>query len=132
MEKVAIVILNWNGREMLSRYLPSVFASAGVDGVGVYVADNGSTDDSVAMLRRDFPQVHLILLKENHGFAEGYNLALQQVDAEYVVLLPYELFSFGGTLPKGAGDGNFQRRWLFKLPFVRPCVAFLCQAACRR
>ena len=87
MEKVAIVILNWNGREMLSRYLPSVLASAGVDGVGVYVADNGSTDDSVAMLRRDFPQVHLILLKENHGFAEGYNLALQQVDAEYVVLL---------------------------------------------
>ena len=72
---------------MLSRYLPSVLASAGVDGVGVYVADNGSTDDSVAMLRRDFPQVHLILLKENHGFAEGYNLTLQQVDAEYVVLL---------------------------------------------
>ena len=87
MEKVAIVILNWNGREMLSRYLPSVLASAGADGVGVYVADNGSTDDSVAMLRRDFQQVHLILLKENHGFAEGYNLALQQVDAEYVVLL---------------------------------------------
>lgn len=87
MEKVAIVILNWNGREMLSRYLPSVLASAGADGVGVYVADNGSTDDSVAMLRRDFPQVHLILLKENHGFADGYNLALQQVDAEYVVLL---------------------------------------------
>lgn len=87
MEKVAIVILNWNGREMLSRYLPSVLASAGADGVGVYVADNGSTDDSVAMLKRDFPQVHLILLKENHGFADGYNLALQQVDAEYVVLL---------------------------------------------
>ena len=87
MEKVAIVILNWNGREMLSRYLPSVLASAGADGVGVYVADNGSTDDSVAMLSRDFPQVNLILLKENHGFAAGYNLALQQVDAEYAVLL---------------------------------------------
>ena len=87
MDKVAIVILNWNGCEMLGRYLPSVLASSGQDGVVVYVADNGSIDNSVEMLRRDFPQVHLILLKENHGFADGYNLALQQVDAEYVVLL---------------------------------------------
>lgn len=53
----------------------------------VYVADNGSTDASVAMLRREFPSVHLILLEENHGFADGYNLALKQVEAEYVVLL---------------------------------------------
>ncbi len=87
MDKVAIVILNWNGCEMLSRYLPSVLASSGQDGVVVYVADNGSTDNSVEMLRRDFPLVHLILLNENHGFADGYNLALQQVDAEYAVLL---------------------------------------------
>ena len=87
MDKVAIVILNWNGCEMLGRYLPSVLASSKQDGVVVYVADNGSTDNSVEMLRRDFPQVHLILLKENHGFADGYNLALQQVDAEYVLLL---------------------------------------------
>ena len=54
MEKVAIVILNWNGREMLSRYLPSVLASSKQDGVVVYVADNGSTDNSVEMLRHDF------------------------------------------------------------------------------
>ncbi|MBO5382088.1 MAG: glycosyltransferase family 2 protein [Bacteroides sp.] len=87
MDKVAIVILNWNGCEMLGRYLPSVLASSGQDGVVVYVADNGSTDNSVEMFRCDFPQVHLILLKENHGFADGYNLALKQVDAEYVVLL---------------------------------------------
>ena len=87
MDKVAIVILNWNGCEMLSRYLPSVLASSKQDGVVVYVADNGSTDNSVEMLRRDFPLVHLILLKENHGFADGYNLALKQVDAEYAVLL---------------------------------------------
>lgn len=87
MDKVAIVILNWNGCEMLGRYLPSVLASSGQDGVAVYVADNGSTDNSVEMLRRDFPLVHLILLNENHGFADGYNLALQQVDAEYAVLL---------------------------------------------
>ena len=87
MDKVAIVILNWNGCEMLSRYLPSVLASSGQDGVAVYVADNGSTDNSVEMLRCDFPQVHLILLNENHGFADGYNLALKQIDAEYAVLL---------------------------------------------
>ncbi|MBE6283112.1 MAG: glycosyltransferase family 2 protein [Mediterranea massiliensis] len=87
MDKVAIVILNWNGCEMLSRYLPSVLASSKQDGVVVYVADNGSTDNSVEMLRCDFPQVHLILLNENHGFADGYNLALKQVDAEYAVLL---------------------------------------------
>ncbi|MBR4048595.1 MAG: glycosyltransferase family 2 protein [Bacteroides sp.] len=87
MDKVAIVILNWNGCEMLGRYLPSVLASSKQDGVAVYVVDNGSTDNSVEMLRRDFPLVHLILLKENHGFADGYNLALKQVDAEYAVLL---------------------------------------------
>lgn len=87
MDKVAIVILNWNGCEMLRRYLPSVLASSGQDGVAVYVADNGSTDNSVEMLRGDFPQARLILLEENHGFADGYNLALKQVDAEYAVLL---------------------------------------------
>lgn len=87
MDKVAIVILNWNGCEMLESYLPSVIRSASSEGVTIYVADNGSTDNSVEMLRRNFPQVHLIVLRENHGFAEGYNLALKQVEAEYVVLL---------------------------------------------
>lgn len=57
------------------------------DGAVVYVADNGSTDASVEMLCREFPTVRLILLEENQGFADGYNMALQEVDAEYVVLL---------------------------------------------
>ena len=87
MMKVAVVILNWNGCEMLRRFLPSVVACSEADGAQVYVADNGSTDDSVEMLRREFPSVRLILLAENHGFAGGYNLALAQVEAEYVVLL---------------------------------------------
>lgn len=87
MDRVAIVILNWNGCEMLESYLPSVIRSASSEGVTIYVADNASTDRSVEMLRRDFPQVHLIILKENYGFAEGYNLALKQVEAEYAVLL---------------------------------------------
>ena len=87
MNKIAVVILNWNGCEMFRSFLPSVVACSQADGAVVYVADNGSTDASVEMLRREFPSVHLIILDKNHGFADGYNLALQQVSAEYVVLL---------------------------------------------
>ena len=84
---VAVVILNWNGCEMLRQFLPSVVRYSEEDGGVVYVADNGSTDDSVEMLCREFPTVHLILLEENLGFAEGYNRALKEVHEEYVVLL---------------------------------------------
>ncbi len=87
MDKIAVVILNWNGCDMLRSFLPSVVRFSEADGAVVYVADNGSTDASVAMLRREFPSVRLILLEENHGFADGYNLALKQVEAEYAVLL---------------------------------------------
>ncbi len=87
MDKIAVVILNWNGCDMLRSFLPSVVRFSEADGAAVYVADNGSTDDSVKMLRGEFPSVRLILLPENRGFADGYNLALQQVEAEYVVLL---------------------------------------------
>ena len=87
MDKTAVVILNWNGCEMLRSFLPSVIRCSKTEGAEIYVADNGSTDASVDMLRQEFPSVHLIILKENLGFAEGYNLALQQVSAEYVVLL---------------------------------------------
>ncbi|WP_308755578.1 glycosyltransferase [uncultured Bacteroides sp.] len=87
MDKIAVVILNWNGCEMLRSFLPSVVRYSAAEGTEVYVADNGSTDASVEMLRREFPSVHLIILNENHGFAEGYNLALQQISAKYAVLL---------------------------------------------
>lgn len=87
MDKVAVVILNWNGCEMLRSFLPSVARCSDTEGTEIYVADNGSTDASVEMLRQEFPSVHLIILDKNRGFAEGYNLALQQVSAEYVVLL---------------------------------------------
>ena len=87
MNKIAVVILNWNGADMLRRFLPSVLAHSAAPGVVVCVADNGSTDNSLEVLREEFPSVHLILLGENHGFADGYNLALREVDAEYVVLL---------------------------------------------
>ena len=87
MKKLSIVILNWNGCEMLRTFLPSVIEFSEADGVEVCVADNASTDSSVEMLQTSFPGVQLILLDRNWGFAEGYNKALQQVDAEYVVLL---------------------------------------------
>ena len=87
MKKVSVVILNWNGAEMLRKFLPSVIENSISDNVEVCVADNGSTDDSVTVLQNEFPEVRLILLDKNYGFADGYNMALQQVEAEYVVLL---------------------------------------------
>lgn len=87
MMKVSVVILNWNGKEMLERFLPSVCRFSSGDGVEVVVADNASDDGSADFVRANFPEVRLIVLDENYGFAEGYNRALKQVDAEYVVLL---------------------------------------------
>lgn len=86
MEKVAIVILNWNGQQMLAQYLPAVLEYSQGEAT-VYVADNASTDDSLGLLRRDFPQCKVIVLDKNWGFAEGYNKALRQVEAEYYLLL---------------------------------------------
>ena len=90
MIRVAVVILNWNGRGMLERFLPSVVDYSVSDeslSVSVVVADNGSSDDSVAFMREHYPQVQLVLLDKNYGFAEGYNRALAQVEADYYVLL---------------------------------------------
>ncbi len=86
-DKVAVIILNWNGAAMLKQFLPSVVACTNLPQVSIYVADNGSTDDSVSLVEQAFPAVKLILLEQNYGFAEGYNKAIQKVDAEYVVLL---------------------------------------------
>ena len=86
MEKVAIVILNWNGAKMLMRFLPNVLEYSLKD-AAVYVADNASTDNSVEILKQHFPEARLVLLDKNWGFAEGYNKALEQIEAEYYVLL---------------------------------------------
>ena len=87
MNKISIVILNWNGEEMLRTFLPSVLVCSTGHDVEVCVADNGSTDASCELLEKEFPTVRLIRLDDNYGFAEGYNKALLQVEAEYVVLL---------------------------------------------
>lgn len=86
MDKIAVVILNWNGAGMLRRFLPGVVRYS-VPEVQVYVADNGSTDDSLALLAQEFPEVKVLMLGQNYGFADGYNRALDRVEAEYYVLL---------------------------------------------
>jgi GT2 family glycosyltransferase len=84
--KVAIVLLNWNGRGYLQQFLPSVLAST-YNNKEVIVVDNASTDDSVSFLHQNYPQVRIINLPENRGYAGGYNDALKQVQSDYYVLL---------------------------------------------
>ena len=85
--KVAVVILNWNGRQkgLIEKYLPSVVKYS--KEAEVFVADNGSEDDSVEYLKQMFPEVSLIELDKNYGFTGGYNRALNQIEADYFILL---------------------------------------------
>lgn len=83
--KTAVVILNWNGKSLLETYLPSVMAHS--EGAHIYVADNASTDDSVAFVKENYPQITIIQNKTNRGYAGGYNEALKQVAEPLWVLL---------------------------------------------
>lgn len=85
--QIAIVILNWNGAKLFDTYLPSVIRNSSQPNVQLIVADNGSTDNSIAHLKDKFPSVKIISLQQNYGFAEGYNKALKQVEADIFVLL---------------------------------------------
>ncbi len=85
--KVSVIILNWNGRELMEKFLPSVIENTPSEIAEIVVADNGSTDNSIAMLKEKFPSVRLIILDKNYGFAEGYNKAIAQADSTYTVLL---------------------------------------------
>lgn len=87
MKRVAVVILNYNGKQFLDGFLPGVIANTNSELAEVVVADNASTDGSVAFMQEHFPDIRLIVNESNGGFATGYNLALQQVEAEYYVLL---------------------------------------------
>ena len=88
MNSTAVIILNWNGAGLLREFLPQVIAATDSAVADVIVADNGSTDSSVDLLRSDFPQVRLIRFNENLGFAQGYNRAIAEAgDYNYVVLL---------------------------------------------
>ena len=86
-KKVAVIILNWNGAALLRRYLPSVVANTNAQLADVIVADNGSTDDSLKVLREEFPDVKTLVFDQNYGFAEGYNRSIEQTNYPYTVLL---------------------------------------------
>lgn len=96
MNRVAVVILNYNGRDYLRQFLPSVIQHSGE--ADIIVADNKSTDDSVPVLEREFPQVTIIRIPSNLGYAGGYNYALQQVAAELFVLLNSDVEVTAGWL----------------------------------
>ncbi|MGJ8684854.1 MAG: glycosyltransferase family 2 protein [Nonlabens sp.] len=83
--KIGIVILNWNGLALLKRYLPSVVQHSGNH--TIYVADNASTDQSIAWTREHFPTVRIITMSENRGYAGGYNVAIPEVEEEILCLL---------------------------------------------
>ncbi|WP_298653489.1 glycosyltransferase family 2 protein [uncultured Proteiniphilum sp.] len=87
MVRISVVILNWNGKKLLEQFLPSVVQHSSDEECSVIVADNSSNDDSLEFLTIHYPDLPVIVLDKNYGFADGYNKALQQLDTEYVVLL---------------------------------------------
>lgn len=86
MPSVAVVVLNWNGKYFLEKFLPSLIQHTALE-ARIVVADNNSSDDSVAFLAASYPSVEVIKLDKNYGFCEGYNRALQHIDSQYFVLL---------------------------------------------
>lgn len=85
MNKVAIVILNYNGKNFLEKFLPSVIQNS--DDHAIVVADNASTDDSIEFMKAAYPDIRLIEMEKNTGFSQGYNIALRQIEAKYYILL---------------------------------------------
>jgi GT2 family glycosyltransferase len=85
MPEIAVVILNWNGRAYLEKYLPSVIQHS--KGCRIVVADNHSSDDSIAFVKQTFPEIDIIALPANYGFSEGYNRALSKLNEKYFILL---------------------------------------------
>ena len=87
MKKIAVIILNWNGKSLLEKFLPPLLACTPQSIADIIVADNASSDDSVGFIKSAYPAIQLILLDKNYGFAEGYNRVIAQLEHEYVVLL---------------------------------------------
>ncbi|MCK5639055.1 MAG: glycosyltransferase, partial [Flavobacteriaceae bacterium] len=84
--KVAIVILNWNGKALLEKFLPSVIKYS-KDEATIYVADNNSSDDSISFLQNTYPDIKIVQNKINGGYAKGYNDALKYIDADVYALV---------------------------------------------
>ncbi len=87
MNKVSVVILNWNGAKYLEKFLPDIIKYSAMPGVEIIIADNCSSDNSIDFIKTNFPQIKLILFDRNYGFAEGYNKAVKQINSEYYVFL---------------------------------------------
>ena len=106
--KLAIVILNWNGTQLLKQFLPSVVAHS--TEADIYVADNASTDNSVTYIKTHFPDVKIIQNQENGGYAKGYNYALQHIEADVFCLLN--------------SDVEVTKNWLHRIYSKKCCCNF--------
>jgi len=87
MKKIAVVVLNWNGKSLLEKFVPALLAYTPLDIADIIVADNASTDESVSFLQSEYPEIRIIRLNKNYGFAEGYNRTISLLEHKYVVLL---------------------------------------------
>ena len=117
--KAAVIILNWNGERLLQEFLPSVIANTNSRLASIVVADNASTDGSVALLRERFPEVELLLLDENYGFAGGYNRAIAAREEEVVVLLNSDVEVAAGWLEPLLAALEADRRLVAVQPKIR-------------
>jgi hypothetical protein len=98
--KVAVVILTYNCAELLSSLMPLIIENTPIDENHQLVfADNASTDNTVDVIKNDYPQIPLLTFEENYGFAEGYNKAIQETNCEYAVLLSCDVETAPGWLP---------------------------------
>lgn len=97
LPKVAVVILNWNGKNYLDQFLPALLNTT-YNNMEVIIADNGSTDDSISFLIKSYPTLQLIRFSENYGFARGYNEALKLVESDYYVILNSDVEVTAGWL----------------------------------
>lgn len=85
--KIAIVILNWNGKKLLQQFLPSITKYSNLPYVTIYVADNASTDNSISFLKKNYPHINIVKNQKNYGFAKGYNSALKHIKADVYALV---------------------------------------------
>ena len=96
--KVAIVILNWNGRQLLEKFIPSIVKYSNLPNIEIVVADNASTDDSVNFIQQNYPTIKIVQNKKNGGYAKGYNDALQHVKADIFALVNSDIEVTNGWL----------------------------------
>ncbi len=87
MKKITVIILNWNGKHFLEKFLPKLIETNPDELSEIIIADNASTDDSISFLEQNYPKLRIIKFNQNHGFTGGYNLALSQIKTDYYVLL---------------------------------------------